>query len=95
VSLAKSGRHHLRTMREPEMQMSPPELVFGHACPQHPSSEIAQTTCHRVKSRDFPGWLVTARYVCGHRHTQYTSSLPRRVSDTLKREHPILPEVIV
>jgi hypothetical protein len=73
--------------------MSEPTLVFGHACPQHPSSEIAQATCHPVTSGQVQGWLVTVRYACSHRQTQFTKAQPSRVSDTLDREHPVIPAV--
>jgi len=75
--------------------MERPDLVFGHACPQHPDGAIA-----RVESRHavVPGgerWLVTVLYRCGHRHTQYSHFPPDTVVDTRGERHPVLPEPAV
>jgi hypothetical protein len=63
-------------------------LRFGHGCPQHPGEAIERVECEPARAG---GFLVTARYACGHRHTQYSATAPREVRDTSRRTHPVVP----
>jgi len=53
--------------------------LFGHACPQHPEQGIRRVTRDPAPGG---GFLVTAEYACGHRHTQYARGAPTRARDT-------------
>ena len=63
-------------------------LVFGPGCPQHPAESIVSVEWEPARAG---GVLVTARYGCGHRHTQYSGSVPRAVRDTAMRLHRVAP----
>jgi hypothetical protein len=60
------------------MSDEPEVPVFGHACPQHPDRGIEAVTCEAVGG----GFLVTARYQCGHRHTCFAAVRPGWARDT-------------
>jgi hypothetical protein len=63
-------------------------LLFGHGCPQHPGEAILLVECEEAQTG---GFLVTARYACGHRHTQFAAAPPRVVRDTEMRLYPVMP----
>jgi hypothetical protein len=62
--------------------------LFAHACPQHPVSEIREVTCAPATG----GWLLTATYACGHRHTRLSDLRPQFVRDTRGADHPVEEE---
>jgi hypothetical protein len=63
-------------------------LLFGHGCPQHPGEAILRVEYEAARTG---GFLVTARYACGHRHTQFAVTPPRVVRDTGMRLYPVMP----
>lgn len=72
--------------------MDYPDLVFGHACPQHPDRAIDRVWCDPVRVAAGERWLVTVQYGCGHRHTQYSPLAPESILDTRGHRHPVRAE---
>jgi hypothetical protein len=64
-------------------------LVFGERCAQHAAEGIEQVTRRPVEWRGGQQWLVTARYGCGHRHTQHAPAAPLEVEDTAGRRYAV------